>query len=85
MLIQYIQAAMREAHYELMENGRFFGHIPACQGCWGEGATLEECREDLEAALQDWIILGLRLGHTLPVIAGIDLNPRPEIAHAQAD
>lgn len=85
MLIPYIQAAMREAHYELMENGRFFGHIPACEGCWAEGATLEECRENLEAALQDWIIIGLRLGHTLPVIGGININPRPEMAHVEAD
>ena len=84
MLIQYVQAAMHEAHYEQMENGRYFGDIPSCKGCWGEGASLEECREDLEGALQDWIIVGLRFGHPLPVIASIDINPRPETEYAQA-
>ena len=28
----------------------------------------------LRNAPEGWVVLGLRLGHTLPVIAGIDLN-----------
>jgi hypothetical protein len=83
MLIQYIQAAMRQAHCEQMANGRFFGRVPACEGCWDEGATPEECREDLEEALQKRIILGLRLGHVLPVAGGVDINPWAEMEHAQ--
>lgn len=74
MLTEYIQCAMRQAHYEMMENGRFFGSIPACRGDWGEGATLEECRDELAGALESWIIAGLRHGDTLPVIDGLDLN-----------
>jgi predicted RNase H-like HicB family nuclease len=66
-----------------MENGRFFGSIPSCQGCWAEGATLEECRDELESTLEDWILLGVQFGHKLPVVAGIDLNPQP--AYAEAD
>ena len=72
MLTDYIYAAMRQAHYELMETGRFFGAIPPCQGCWGDGATLEACREELQGALECWILVGLRHGDTLPVIDGID-------------
>lgn len=82
MLTEYIQAAMREAHYELMENGRFFGSIPSCKGVWGEGATLEECREELRGALESWIAVGLRFGHELPKIADIDINVRAEYAEA---
>lgn len=82
MLTDYIRAAMRQAHYELMENGRFFAKIPPCRGAWGEGATLEECREELKDALEGWIIVGLRHGDSLPVIDGIDLNQKE---HAEAD
>jgi len=74
MLTDYIAAAMRQAHYELTENQRFFGSIPACQGCWSEGATLEECRSELQSTLEDWLLLGLQLGHSLPVIDGIDFK-----------
>jgi len=84
MLTQYIQQAMRRAKYELMENGRFYGRIPQCQGLWAEGANLEECRDELQSTLEDWLLLGLQLGHTLPIIEGIDLN-RKELAHAETD
>jgi predicted RNase H-like HicB family nuclease len=63
MLAQCLQQAMRHAKYELMENGRFFGRIPECQGLWAEAATLEECREKLLSTLDDWLLLGLQLGH----------------------
>jgi predicted RNase H-like HicB family nuclease len=84
MISDYITAALRHAHYELMENGRFYGSIPDCQGCWAEAATLEECREELRETLEDWLLLGLQLGHALPVIDGLDLNRR-ELANAEAD
>jgi predicted RNase H-like HicB family nuclease len=67
-----------------MENGRFFGRIPECRGLWAEATTLEECREELQSTLEDWLLLGLQLGHPLPVIDDIDLN-RKEPAHAEAD
>jgi len=84
MISDYIARAMRHAHYELMENGRFYGSIPECQGCWAEAGTLEECREELQSTLEDWLLLGLQMGHALPVIDGIDLNLRKP-AHAEAD
>lgn len=83
MISEYLQAAIHQAHYELMENGRFFGSIPACKGCWADGANLEECRDELVSVLEDWVLLGLQLGDQLPVINGLDLNPQP--AYAEAD
>jgi predicted RNase H-like HicB family nuclease len=85
MLTDYIQAAMRKAKYELMENGRFFGRIGPCRGVWAEGETLEGCREELQSTLEDWLLLGLQLGHNLPVVDGINLNRKgKETAHAKA-
>jgi len=92
MLTAYIDAALREAQYEVMEDGRFFGSIPSCQGCWGEGATLEATRADLLDAVESWMMHRLRRGMALPVLAGVDLNgaegerdsARAEGAHAEA-
>jgi hypothetical protein len=36
-----------------------------------------ECEEQLRSTLKDWIWLGLKLGHRLPVIGDIDLNKEP--------
>ena len=74
MLTDYIHRAMNKGRYELMENGRYFGVIPGCDGVWAQGKTLEACRAELQSTLEDWLLLGLQLGHKLPVIAGIDLN-----------
>jgi hypothetical protein len=37
-------------------------------------STLHECEIELRSVLEDWILVGLKLKHTLPVIADIDLN-----------
>jgi predicted RNase H-like HicB family nuclease len=75
VLTAYIAAAMRRATYELLPNNEgFYGEIPGLQGVLGHADTLEGCREDLQSALEDWIIVGLRLGHTIPAVDGIDIN-----------
>jgi predicted RNase H-like HicB family nuclease len=87
MLTAYIQAALRQAKYELMENGKFFARVPSCRSVWAEGGTLEDCREELQSTLEDWLFLGLQLGHKLPVINGINLNRKAltrEPAYAKA-
>jgi len=67
MLTAYIQAAMRHAHYEVIEHAKpYYGEIPACPGVWATGQTLENCRQELQEVLEDWIVLGLRLGHPIP-------------------
>ena len=75
MLTDYIQAAMQQAMYELLPDDEgFYGEISTLAGVWANASTLEACRTELQKALEGWVILGLRLGHTLPVLNGIDLN-----------
>jgi predicted RNase H-like HicB family nuclease len=75
MLIAYIQNAMRMAKYEILEDGQFYGELPGFQGVWAQAEDLETCREELQSALEDWLVLGLRMGHKLPAVAGIQLIP----------
>ena len=82
MLIEYVQAAMREAHYELMEDGCFFATVPPCEGLWADGDTLERAREALQDVLGDWILIKARHDDTFPVVAGVDINPQPTYAEA---
>ena len=75
MLTAYINAALRKAHYEMLPEGEgIFGVIEGLQGVWALAGTLEECREELREVLEEWIILGLRMGHPLPSIDGITLS-----------
>ncbi len=75
MLISYIQNAMKLAKYEILEGGQYYGEIEGFQGVWAEADNLETCREELQSGLEDWLVLGLRMGHKLPVVAGIQLVP----------
>ncbi len=72
MLTAYTRAAMRQAQYEILEDdGSLYGHIPATAGVWANAKTLEAFREELQEVLEDWLALGLRLGHPIPEIEGI--------------
>ena len=76
MLTDYIQAAMRHARYEIIDDPiPFYGSIPECPSVWAAGETLEVCREELQSVLEDWIVLGLRFGHPIPAIDGIAVAP----------
>ena len=81
MLTDYIQAAMRKAHYEILPDGEgYFGGITDLQGVWANADTLEACREELQEVLEEWIIVGLKMGTPIPVIDGIELNIKKEAA-----
>jgi predicted RNase H-like HicB family nuclease len=70
----YIEAALELARYDKLEDGSFAGEIPKLKGVAAFGRTLRGCENELRSTLEDWILVGLRLGHKLPVLAGIDLN-----------
>ena len=77
ILTEYVEQAMALAIYDKLEDGTFAGRIPLCKGVVAFGSTLRECEEELRSTLEDWILVGLKLGHPLPVIASIDLNKEP--------
>ena len=80
MLTDYIGAALNQAHYEILDDGTFYGDIPGLHGVLANAGTLEACRAELQDVLEEWIILGLRLGHTLPGVGGIQLAAALESA-----
>ncbi len=77
ILSEYIEQAMEQAEYDKLEEDSFSGRIPSCKGVIAFGPTLRSCQDELRSVLEDWILVGLKLGHSLPVIAGIDLNKEP--------
>ncbi len=77
VLSDYVGEALAEAAFEKLEDGSYAGRIPSCTGVVAFGTTLRECENELRSTLEDWILVGLRLKHPLPVIQGIDLNKEP--------
>ena len=80
MLLEYIQAAMEEARYEIIKDAEpYYGEIPPCQGVWATGKSLEECRRNLRETLEGWIVVRLRRELSLPEISGVKIEPLEEI------
>lgn len=69
---------MRKAHYEIIEDGTYYGEIEGLPGVLANAEGLEDCRDLLQEVLEGWIVLGLRLGHRLPSVDGIQLDLHPE-------
>ena len=77
ILTGYLESALSQAEYEKLEDGTYSGRIPSCKGVIAFGKSLRECEEELRSTLEDWVLVGLKLGHPLPVIEGYDLNQEP--------
>jgi predicted RNase H-like HicB family nuclease len=71
VLSEYVERAMEQALYDKPEDSSFAGRIPVCPGVVAFAATLGECQEELRSTLEDWMLVGLKLRHRLPVIANL--------------
>ena len=77
ILTGYVNSSLSYAEYDKLEDGTFTGRIPGCKGVIAFGNTLRNCENELQSTLEDWIFIGLKLGHQLPVFDGFDLNKEP--------
>ena len=74
MLRNYIQAAMRQAKYEVLrDDGTYYGEVPGFEGVYSNAEQLEACRNQLEEVLEEWILLRISRNLPLPVVEGIEL------------
>ncbi len=74
MLTEYLNAAMRHAHYEILkDDGTYYGEIAECCGVYANASSLEECRDELAAVLEDWLFFRIHKHFALPKINGLKL------------
>ena len=66
MLSEFISKQLKRATYEKLDDGTYFGEIPSLRGVWGNTKSLEACRHELQAALEDWLLFKVRDGDAIP-------------------
>ncbi|MGD1700640.1 type II toxin-antitoxin system HicB family antitoxin [Dapis sp. BLCC M229] len=75
MIQEYLHKAMQAANYEILEEEEgFYGSISGANGVWATGNTLEECRQELLEVLEEWVLIGVAMGHQLPEFDGVSLK-----------
>lgn len=80
-LREYVAEALKNAIYEKGEVlDVVVAETPDLPGCFTQGASFEEARENLIDAIEVWIMAGLQRGEELPVVNGCQLaiTARPE-------
>ena len=75
MIREYLAATMKRAQYEILENdGTYYGEISGFEGVYANAPQIEECRDLLEEVLEEWLLLRISRGLTVPVVDGFDLK-----------
>lgn len=76
MLTEYIEEALRRAHYELLEDADagIYGEVPELPGVWANAHTLEECRRELKETIEGWILLSVKRSLPIPRLGLIEIT-----------
>jgi predicted RNase H-like HicB family nuclease len=75
MLLEYINAALNKAKYEIIvDDNSFYGFIPELQGVISYSDTLESCRQQLYEVVEEWLLIRISKGLPIPIIDNIDLQ-----------
>jgi predicted RNase H-like HicB family nuclease len=54
MIRKYMEASMRYAKYEILQDdARYYGEIKECLGVCSNAQSLEKCRNELEDVLEE--------------------------------
>ena len=77
MLRDYLSAALHKARYEILsEDGSCYGEIPGFEGVYANSSTLEECRDELEEVLEEWVFFRVSRNLPIPEVDGHQLTIR---------
>jgi predicted RNase H-like HicB family nuclease len=74
MLTEYIKASLKKAEYKKLEDGSWYAEIPGFKGVWANGESVEECRNELQEVLEEWLILKIRDKDSIPTVDGLDIK-----------
>jgi predicted RNase H-like HicB family nuclease len=67
MLIEYVEEALRRAHYDIIQDpDPFYGEVEELGGVWATGKTLEECRNNLKDVIEGWILVSIKKDLKIP-------------------
>ena len=69
MISQYVTTALERARYRHIEDGTFAATVRGLKGVIETGATLEACRRALAELVEEWVLVRVARGLTVPPLA----------------
>ena len=81
MIVEYIEAALGKAKYEIIRDEEpYYGEVPGLKGVWATGKTLEECRKNLSEVIEGWIIVRIKKGLPIPPLGRFRIKEPRELS-----
>ena len=74
MIREYVEKALRSARYDKLEDGTFYGEVPRLRDALATGGTLEECRTQLAEVVEEWVLVRVAKGLTVPPLGKIEVR-----------
>lgn len=76
MIRQYVDEALRRARYDKLEDGTFCAEVPRLRGIVAIGDTLEECRKQLAEVVEEWVLVRVAKGLSIPPLGKVEVKVR---------
>lgn len=81
MISSFIESRLNNASYKIIADKTYFGEIKGLRGVWANAKTLEKCRTQLQEVLEDWLVIKIKSGDTVPGFR-LDFDQRKTFAYA---
>ena len=76
MISKYIGKALERARYEVLEDGSFCATVRGLRGVVALGRTIEESRRELAEVVEEWILVRVARGLSVPRLGGVTIKVR---------
>jgi len=70
MISRYVQKALDRARYRQLEDGLFCATVPGLRGVIATAERLEACRTQLAEVIEEWVLVHVARGLSIPPIGG---------------
>jgi predicted RNase H-like HicB family nuclease len=81
-MAQYVQAALKQAHYEVDEDGIVIAAVRGASGFFAQGENFEDARENLSDVIEGNVLLALQLGLPFPSMTAVIIEVQDAPAYA---
>ena len=76
MITRYIDQALRRAQYKLVDGGLYCATVPGLRGVVATGPTLEDSRDQLVEVVEEWILVRVARGLSVPRLGSVTVEVR---------
>jgi len=74
MIRQHVDATLRGARYEKLDDGTFYGEVPKLRGVLATAPNLEACRNQIAEVVEEWVLMRIANGLPVPPLGKIEVR-----------